>query len=141
MPVMVREASLDDREQLRRLLADYLLEFDGRTEPYPYFDAYWHEPERLPFLVEADGDVVGFCLIRVRDGGWDVAEFSITPDRRRTGVGRAAVEAVADRARSAGATHLQAKVHPDNLQALPFWLAVGFCEQAAAGVVVTRRDL
>jgi hypothetical protein len=39
MPVTVREASLDDREQLRRLLADYLLEFDGRTEPYPYFDA------------------------------------------------------------------------------------------------------
>jgi ribosomal protein S18 acetylase RimI-like enzyme len=141
MPVTVREASLDDREQLRRLLADYLLEFDGRTEPYPYFDAYWHEAERLPFLVEADGDVVGFCLIRVRDGGWDVAEFSITPDRRRTGVGRAAVEAVADRARSAGATHLQAKVHPDNRRALPFWLAVGFCEQDGEGVVVTRRDL
>ena len=95
----------------------------------------------MPFLVEADGNVVGFCLIRVRDGGWDVAEFSITPDRHRAGVGRAAVEAVADRARSPGATHLQAKVHPDNLRALPFWLAVGFCEHAEAGVVVTRRDL
>jgi hypothetical protein len=53
--VTVRAADPDDREVLRQLLSDYLLEFDGRTEPYPYFDAYWGEPERLPFLIEADG--------------------------------------------------------------------------------------
>lgn len=31
----VRAAEPGDRETLRRLLADYLFEFDGRTEPYP----------------------------------------------------------------------------------------------------------
>jgi hypothetical protein len=46
--VALREARLDDRGLLRRLVADYLLEFDGRTEPYPDFDAFWAEPERLP---------------------------------------------------------------------------------------------
>jgi ribosomal protein S18 acetylase RimI-like enzyme len=141
MPVTVREATRDDRQRLRGLLAAYLFEFDGRTEPYPYFDAYWSEPERLPFLIEADGEVVGLCLIRIRDGGWDIAEFSITPDHRRSGIGRAAVEAVAERARAAGAAHLQAKVHPDNREALGFWLAVGFRVEDAPGVVVTRRDL
>ena len=142
MAVTLRKATRDgDRERLRRLLADYLLEFDGRTSRTPYFDAYRQEPERLPFLIEADGEVVGLCLIRIRDGGWDIAEFSITPNHRRTGVGRAAVEAVAECARVNGATHLQAKVHPDNRQALAFWLGVGFREHEAPGVVVTRREL
>jgi len=138
---VLRPAEPGDRALLRQLLAAYLLEFDGRTEPYPYFDAYWSEPERLPFLIEADGELVGLCLIRIRDGGWDIAEFSIRPDHRRRGMGRAAVEAVAERARAAGAAHLQAKVHPDNHEVLPFWLAVGFRVQGAPGVVVTRREL
>jgi ribosomal protein S18 acetylase RimI-like enzyme len=141
VPVTLREATRDDRGRLRGLLAEYLFEFDGRTEPYPYFDAYWSESERLPFLIEADGELVGLCLIRIRDGGWDIAEFSIRPDHRRRGMGRAAVEAVAERARAAGAAHLQAKVHPDNHEVLPFWLAVGFRVQGAPGVVVTRREL
>jgi ribosomal protein S18 acetylase RimI-like enzyme len=139
--VALREAGLDDRELLRRLIADYLFEFDGRMEPYPYFDAYWEDPERLPFLIEADGELVGFCLIRVRGDGWSIAEFSVVPEQRRAGIGRTAVDAVAGRARAAGAEHLEAKVHLDNRRALPFWLAVGFHEVAAPGVIVTRRNL
>jgi ribosomal protein S18 acetylase RimI-like enzyme len=139
--VTLREAGFENREQVRRLLADYLFEFDGRTEPYPYFDAYWQEPERRPFLIVADGRVVGLCLIRVRDDGWEIAEFTVVPERRRSGAGRAAVEALAELARAAGATHLLAKIHPDNLQALPFWLAAGFHEIEATGPIVTRREL
>ena len=137
----IRRAAPAERELLRRLLADYLFEFDGRTEPYPYFDAYWTEPERLPFLIEADGEIVGLCLVRIRDEGWSIAEFSIVPDRRRAGIGRAAVDGVAEAARAAGGAYLEAKVHPDNRQALPFWLAAGFNEVAAPGVIVTRREL
>lgn len=137
----VRLAKEHDRELLRGLLADYLFEFDGRMEPYPFFDAYWSEPERLPFLIDADGEVVGLCLVRVRDEGWSIAEFSVVPERRRAGIGRAAVDGIADAARAAGAAYLEAKVHPDNRQALPFWLAAGFHEAAAPGVIVTRREL
>lgn len=138
---MLRPAELRDRALVRQLLAAYLFEFDGETEPYPHFDAYWSEPERLPFLIEEGGEVVGLCLVRVRDGGWSIAEFYIVPDRRRGGVGRAAVEAIAGLARSAGAAHLEAKVHPGNQQALPFWLSVGFELVEAPGVVITRRLL
>jgi ribosomal protein S18 acetylase RimI-like enzyme len=141
MDVKLREAGVEDREEVRRLLADYLYEFDGRTEPYPYFEAYWQEAERLPFLIESEGDVVGVCLVRVRGEGWDIAEFTVVPDHRRSGIGRGAVEALARLARLAGATHLVAKVHPDNRRALPFWLAAGFREIEATGPVVTRREL
>jgi predicted acetyltransferase len=141
--VELRDAQLEDRDRLERLLADYLFEFDGRTEPYPYLDAYWEEPERLPFLIEVDSKVVGLCLIRQRDRGWSIAEFWVLADRRRDGVGRAAVEALAARARSGAAAYLEAKVHPDNREALPFWLAVGFSEveEPGTGVTVTRRAL
>ena len=135
--VELREASLDDRELLGRLLADYLLEFDGTTEPYKYFDAYWSEPERLPFLVEADGEVVGLCLVRVVGDAWHIAEFSVLPEKRRSGLGRAAVENLAERARAAKASRLEAVVHPDNLQAFPFWLAAGFRIVSGPNPVVT----
>ncbi|MFZ2034565.1 MAG: GNAT family N-acetyltransferase [Candidatus Dormiibacterota bacterium] len=141
MAVALREAGLDDRELVRRLLADCLFEFDGRDRPHPEFDAYWAEPNRMPFLIESRGEVVGFCLIRVRDDGWSIAEFSVVPEQRRAGVGRAAVDVVAESARAAGAERLEAKVHPDNREALPFWIAIGFHEVSASGVVVTRRYL
>jgi len=139
--VTLRRATLEERDEVGRLLADYLFEFDGRTDPYPYLDAYWQEPKRLPFLIETGGDSIGLCLIRVRDGGWEIAEFTVVAGRRRDGIGRAAVEALARLARAAGATHLLAKVHPDNTEALPFWLAAGFRETAADGPIVTRREL
>jgi ribosomal protein S18 acetylase RimI-like enzyme len=139
----LRPAAAADRELLRRLLADYLYEFDGSTAPYPHFDAYWAEPERLPFLIADDDALAGFCLIRVLDRGWQVAEFSVLPEQRRGGIGRDAVEELAARARASGASHLEAKVHPDNREALPFWLAVGFtvADESAGGATVTRRDL
>jgi predicted acetyltransferase len=141
--VKLRDAELGDRDRLEGLLREYLFEFDGRTEPYPYLVAYWEEPDRLPFLIELDGEVVGLCLVRRRERGWGIAEFSVLPDRRRGGVGRRAVEALATRARSEGAEYLEAKVHPDNREALPFWLALGFSEVEgpSTGVTVTRRAL
>ena len=124
----LREATLDDRETVRQVLAAYLFEFDGRTEPYPYLDLYWSEAERLPFLIHSEAAVVGLCLIRAMSGGWSIAEFTVVPSERRTGVGRAAVAVVAERARLQGASFLEAKVHPGNREALRFWLAVGFVE-------------
>ena len=143
MAATLRAAHRDDRDRLERLLGDYLYEFDGRKGPYPHLDAYWVEAERLPLLIEVDGEIVGMCLIRRREGGWSIAEFSILPDRRRGGVGRAAVDALAARARAEGAAHLEAKVHPNNREALPFWLALGFTEIQGpdTGVTVTRRAL
>jgi predicted acetyltransferase len=141
--VTLRDARLEDRHRLEQLLASYLFEFDGRTGPYPQLDAYWEQPDRLPLLIEADGDIVGACLIRRRDGGWSIAEFLVVPGSRRAGVGRATVEELALRARSEDAAYLEAKVHPDNRQAVPFWVAVGFgqVEGPGTGVIVARREL
>ena len=137
----LRAAEADDRELLSQLLADYLVEFDDSAEPYRYFDAYWTEPERLPFLIETDGNVVGLCLIRVLGGGWHIGEFSVLPTKRRAGIGRTAVEDLAEHARAARATHLEAAVHPEKEEALAFWLAAGFEIVSQSERIVTRRAL
>jgi predicted acetyltransferase len=140
--VRLRPATEGERELLHSLLGDYLFEFDGRTGAYPHFDAYWTDENRLPFLIEDDGEVAGLCLIRVlHDRSWNIAEFFVVPPARRHGVGRDAVEAVVALARAAGASYLQAKVHPENTRALAFWTAAGFRAVAANGVTITRRDV
>jgi len=141
MAVVLRRADSGARDLLRRLLAEYLFEFDGQTAPYRYFDDYWAEPDRLPFLIEADGEVVGFCLIRLRGRDWTVAEFTVIPEKRRQGVGREAVVAVLEEAGLTGASYVEAAVHAEKAEALAFWLACGFRVVDERDVTITRRDL
>jgi predicted acetyltransferase len=139
--VVLRGAGDGDRHVVERLLAAYLFEFDGRTEPYPGLDAYWTDPAYLPFLIDADGHSIGVCLIHVRGGGWSIAEFSVAPSHRRAGAGRKAVGVLVERARDADARHLEAKIHPDNGEAVLFWTAVGFDRAPSTGALITRRRL
>jgi ribosomal protein S18 acetylase RimI-like enzyme len=138
---------------LRDELSAYLVEFaelEGVPAPlsedglpaYRWFDAYWSSEDRLPFLIMASGSVAGFCLVRVLDGGWNIAEFGINPGWRRRGVGGQAVSALAQVAMKAGADHLRADVHAWNNRGLSFWRACGFVpEQMEAGTVPTRLRL
>ncbi len=100
--VSIRKAELADKPTLWRLLQLYLHDFSeflhtdvgpsGEFE-YPYFDAYWSELGRVPFLIEAHGSLAGFALVR---GGVpnDLAEFFVLRNHRRHGVGRQAAAMV-----------------------------------------------
>jgi ribosomal protein S18 acetylase RimI-like enzyme len=85
------------------------------------------------------GALVGFCLIRVMDGGWNVAEFGIRSEWRRKGLGGEAVAALVSAATSRGATHLRADVHEWNERALKFWTSCGFMPVVTTGEVVSTR--
>ena len=77
-------------------LQDYIRElmpYDGGPMPadgvfdYPYFDAYWREPEhRWPFWGVADGQRVAFALVHRGQERFEMAEFYSFPEFRRTGV-------------------------------------------------------
>jgi predicted acetyltransferase len=141
MDTRIRRVAEDERDGLRELLTAYLVEFDGQTTPYQYFDDYWSDPERVPFFIEADGQIVGFCLIRLRALEWTIAEFTVVSERRRNGIGRLAIEAVRADASSAGASYIEATVHREKTQALAFWEACGFRIVEDRDVFVTRLDL
>lgn len=65
-----------------------------------YFDLYWIEPARYPFLIFADDQLVGFALVReVVKETYSVAEFFIRRGRRGSGIGATAATELFDRFR------------------------------------------
>ena len=72
--------------------AKFPLNAQGRYD-YNFVDRFWE----YPYLVRADGEIAGFCMIishcpiRERSPCWFMAEFCILRPYQRAGVGRAAV--------------------------------------------------
>ncbi len=67
---------------------------------YEKLPLYWIDPWRKPFLVLADGEVVGFVLVKrgselsSRQDCWDVAEFFVHHDQRMLGIGSEAARLI-----------------------------------------------
>ncbi len=81
---------------------DFDLRPDGTFGPYPYLDAYWREPARIPLIVRTEGKVAGFAMLNDhghsgRPVDRNIAEFFIMRKFRRGGVASAAVRAVLTR--------------------------------------------
>ena len=112
MDVIVSEASFDYKPVLHHLMQLYLhdsSEFTGDDTgqdglfAYRYFDEYWQESERFPFLIYCDAKLAGFVLINshtfvLKEGaGRSIAEFFVMRKYRRRGVGREAAFRIFDR--------------------------------------------
>lgn len=93
--VDIARASKGQRATVAAFLEGYLAEF-GYLEPYPYFEDYWSDPLRHPFLIYQHDKCAGFALVRSIEGEdtREMAEFYVVPEFRGSGVGRAAVAAV-----------------------------------------------
>ncbi len=97
----LRQAQLSDKPILKDMLESYLSElsaFGDIDGDYPYFDAYWQEPEvRWPYLFLKGEVPVGFALVRAPEeagGDFSIAEFSIVSGSRQRGYGRMMASAV-----------------------------------------------
>ena len=102
--VEVAPASIQEKLILRHLIQLYsydFTEFDGVDADdyglyrYDYFDHYWTDTQRRPYLVRVAGKLAGFALLRLahRDDGTpytSMAEFFIMKKYRGKGVGQAA---------------------------------------------------
>jgi predicted acetyltransferase len=92
---------------------------------YEYFDRYWDEPGRFPFLIQVDGKVAGFVLARISrdEAGVDthhIAEFFVMRKYRRQKVGQAAARMIFDAFPGAW----RVSQIPENLPAQAFWRKV-----------------
>jgi len=73
MDVQIIQAPVEQKNVLRHLLELYTYDF-SEFDPldvneqglygYEYFDHYWTEPERFPFLIKVNGNYAGFALVR-----------------------------------------------------------------------------
>jgi predicted acetyltransferase len=68
----------------------------GAPKTYSYFESYWSDPARYPFVIMSGGRMAGFALVRRLNAGNEVemAEFYVAPEFRRVGIGRAAAKAL-----------------------------------------------
>jgi phosphinothricin acetyltransferase len=93
----------------------------------------WFDDAHPVVVVELDGEVVGFAstsTYRPRDCYAGIAEYSVYVARsaRGHGVGRTAMLALFDAARTAGYWKLVSRIFPENTSSLKLMKAVGFRE-------------
>jgi len=93
--VGLRKAQTGDKAAMQAMLADHLREmraFGPVQEPYPYFDAYWTEATRWPYLIDIADEPIGFVMVNRwspsgRGTDHSIGEFYIGPAHRRAGHG------------------------------------------------------
>ena len=137
-----------DLPALRRMMNDYLLEYDQHADT----SQYWDDEYFAACLAElAAGSMVIF-LSRIQDGSNEpaafaiariepywyrrsmfmgiVEEFYVAPAHRRAGLGRALASRTFDELRARGASMITASVLQQNLPALLFWQHIGLTIEA-----------
>jgi len=97
MKVELTSISSKDKNVLGEMLREYQRELLGK-EPgeYKYLDSYWNEPNRFPFFILVDDEIVGFVLINshsvISVNAKSIAEFYIKKEFRKKGIGNEAAK-------------------------------------------------
>lgn len=114
MAVTVRLARAEERPLIEGLFQFYIHDFselysgqpvgwdldvDGRFGPYEYMESYWRDVDRRAFLIEVDNRTAGFGLVNAhshRGAAIEhaMAEFFVTRQFRRSGVGQEAARSI-----------------------------------------------
>jgi len=90
----IKIATKNEKEILRNILYEYLTElsqfdpsvkFDKNKVPiYNWFNSYFEDNDRFPFLFLIENKIIGFSLIRELEiNSYELAEFYIQPCNRK----------------------------------------------------------
>lgn len=90
----IKLVSRNEKEKLRKYFFDYLLELaqfdptimidENGTPVYKWYDYYWEEGERFPFLFKIDNQFAGLALVReLEPKHYEIAEFYVLPKFRK----------------------------------------------------------
>jgi [ribosomal protein S18]-alanine N-acetyltransferase len=119
----LRAATTDDSDVLARAHATA-------------FDASWTAPDIAALMratggfailaQDKGGEATGFILGRALAGEAEILTLAVAPQARRSGLGRALVDALAAEARERGAKALFLEVAADNAGAIALYNATGF---------------
>ena len=105
MNIVLERVKTERRDTLFRLLQYSLFEEsltdlnemnDDALFDYPWFDAYFTEPQREAYLIceQSTQKLLGFAMVREHeDGRHSIAEFMVIPKYRRSGIGSQAAKA------------------------------------------------
>lgn len=134
MSLKVQLASIDKKDKIFELLINYSKELEqyqehpsGEIASNKYFNFYWTEPDRFPFLAYINENLIGFCLLRVEESYYSIAEFYIKPNFRRLGYGKSMLNFVIEFCKDQGKhSSIIADCFIKNSIANNFWTANEF---------------
>lgn len=94
------------------------------------------------FIALRDGEAVGcVALIRMDDGGYEVAKMTVSEDARGSGLGRMLMERCIAAGREAGAPRLYLETNSSLGPALGLYRAMGFRDLEPAETEYARCDV
>ena len=134
MPLSIQLASVDKKDEILKLLIKYSKELEQYQE-YPsgeiasnrYFNLYWTEKDRFPFVVYINEELIGFCLLRVEENYYSIAEFYIKPNFRQLGHGKTLLHSIIEFCKEDGKhSSIIADCFIKNIIATKFWTSNGF---------------
>ncbi|MDQ0859265.1 GNAT family N-acetyltransferase [Bacillus sp. V2I10] len=100
MEFSLKIADFSERTIVENLLQYYSYDFtefnhnrvndQGRFNDYPYFENYWTEIGRYPYLIKVREEYAGFVMVRYDASGnyFSMAEFFIMKKFRQSGLGK-----------------------------------------------------
>lgn len=122
--MLLRPARADDYPAFLRLLPEL-----GVDDPTPSPERWTDDFVPRTIIAERDGDVLGYCAVQHLDTDGYVRHLVVGPAARRSGVGRALMDAAAARFRAAGLVSWRLNVKPGNVAARRLYEAVGLRRQ------------
>lgn len=94
------------------------------------------------FMALRDGEAVGcVALLKLADGGYEVAKMTVSETLRGSGLGRQLMQRCIDAGKADGAPRLYLETNSALAPALGLYRAMGFCELAAQETEYTRCDV
>ncbi|HET6971530.1 MAG TPA: GNAT family N-acetyltransferase [Phenylobacterium sp.] len=94
------------------------------------------------FMALKDGDPVGcVALMKMDDGGYEVAKMTVSEDLRGSGLGRMLMQRCIEAGAEMGATRLYLETNSSLGPALGLYRAVGFRDLAPADTPYARADV
>jgi ribosomal-protein-alanine N-acetyltransferase len=122
--ITIQRMTQDDIEEVARLetlcFSDPWAEESFREELRHRFS--------VPLVVRSGPTIIGYMCLWHIDDQMEIADFAVSPDFRRRGIGRKMMEKVLREAEERGCTNLILSVRESNLPAVRLYTSHGFVE-------------
>lgn len=134
MSLKIYLASFEEKNKIYKALIKYSNELKqflenptGEIASEVYFNYYWTESDRFPFVAFIDDELIGFCLLRGEEKYYRIAEFYIKPKFRCLGYGKKLLNFTIEFCKKQGIhSSIIANSLVKNLGANNFWITNGF---------------
>lgn len=144
---MIRRMETMDLEQVAELEKLCFSE----SWSYGILEAGIHSPFDVYYVFEQEGEILGYCNLRLLAGEGEVQRIAVLPRCRRMGLGRKMMEAMVDYARENHTAAISLEVRESNLPARNLYETYGFVGEAVRrgyyrnpsedAVIMWKRDL